>query len=382
MKLVYVINSWAAGGAERHLLQLVRDMVRRGHSVWVVVLRNEVPGGALSLSSDFALAGARLEVLPTHGMGEIGRWASLIRRLRELRPDILHSHLPRSDLAAAITKAALRDIVWICTIHDAYTAQVYSGHWIFPLLKWNWRRADRLVAVSEYAKRWAVGTLGFEENRAKVIYHGTDAVPDLPDTTPASARDRRPVIGCLARYEPRKGIETLVRAMGKVCEVIPGARLILAGADPTGYSSEIKRLVKTLGLDDNVEVGSFCPTPLEFLKRLDVFAFASISEGFGIVLIEAMSVGVPVVACDIYPMNYIVQHGRTGLLAPPGDSTAIAAAIVDLATDPDKSDAMGKAGHRRCIEEFSSAKAMEKIHALYIESLEGTVDGASGGLVP
>lgn len=365
MKLVYLTNSLGAGGAERHLLNLARDMVRRGYAVWVVALKQGIRGGANCLELDFVGADVKVIYLNSFALGEAGRWFSLIQLLRRLRPDIIHSHLPRSDLAASIAKAALPNILWVSTLHDTYTRDKYSGHWIFPIVRGNWRRTDHVVAVSKHVQKWGVQTLAVPSRKTSVIYHGVPLSED-PNTSQKKTSKQK-LIGCLARFEKRKGMETLVKAMVEIRKSFPDAQLLLAGSDPTGYANVIKRLARSLKVEGNVKVLGFCATPLEFLHSLDVFAFASVSEGFGIVLIEAMSVKCPVVASNIYPINHIVQHGKSGLLVNPDDHRAFAESIIDLLGNPTKGREMGEAGYQRCIDEFSLEKSLSKVHDLYIE---------------
>lgn len=364
MRIVYLVNTLGQGGAESHLLNLVRDMVRRGYSVWVVILSNKVLGGADNLDEEVGTAGAAIICLRSFLGGDIGRWFHLLILLRRLDPDILHSHLPRSDMAASIVKALLPNILWVSTVHDAYTKDKYSGYWIFPYVKWNWARGDYFIAVSNNARTWAMQTLGLAASKTEVVYHGIEASDLLP--VPRTATNAPMTIGCLARFEKRKGIETLVRAMVVVRKQFPEAKLLLAGSDPTGYSAVIKELALSLDLSRNVEILGFCSTPLDFLRDLDVFAFASVNEGFGIVLIEAMSEGRPIVASDIYPINHIVQQGRTGILVQPGDPEAFAGAIIDLFANRKKRLQMGEAGHLRCRQEFSLKKSLDNIHAIYV----------------
>jgi len=366
MKLAYVVNTLGAGGAESHLLCLARDMAQRGYSVLAVILKKDIQGGARSLEPDFIEAGVKVVYLQSFALRDIGRWFSLICLLKKFRPDILHSHLPRSDLAAAIAKAIFPNILWVSTIHDRYKKGTYSGYWIFPFIRWNWSRANHFIAVSEHVRKWGIQTLKIPSGKISVIYHGISISRAHGAPLRYEIRDHL-VVGCLARFEKRKGIETLVKAMVEVLKRFPKARLLLAGSDPTGYASVIKNLARSLGIESNVEVLGFCATPLDFLRSLDIFAFASITEGFGIVLIEAMAVKCPIVASNIYPINHIVQHEKTGLLANPGDPDVFAEAIIELADNQERRRKMGEAGYQRCIKEFSLEKSLNKVHDLYVD---------------
>jgi glycosyltransferase involved in cell wall biosynthesis len=370
MRVMFVINSFGAGGAERHLLALASHMVRSGHSVLVIALTGAVTGGAKNIVEHFTTAGVQTTALDQDSIGwlrDAARWFVLRKLAKDWKPDIVHSHLPRADLAASFVKRMLPEAVWISTVHDAYIKGVYSGYWVFRLLGWNWRLADHVIAVSGHAQRWAHERLRMPEGKTSIIYHGIAELPaDIRAQSPVL--DAQPfLIGCLARFEPRKGIATLVRAMVSVREKHPRARLVIAGSDPMGYANELRCLADKLQLYDAVDIQEFCDAPFAFLRSLDLFAFASVSEGFGIVLLEAMAVGLPVVASDIYPLNHIVLHGETGLLANPAEPEAFAAALINLLENPALAQRMGEAGRRRCLQEFSEEKMLNSTENLYLD---------------
>jgi glycosyltransferase involved in cell wall biosynthesis len=175
------------------------------------------------------------------------------------------------------------------------------------------------------------------------------------------------VVGCLARYKSRKGMDTLIRAMVTVCAKYPDARLVLAGSNPTGYADDLHPLADKFHVGHAVDVLDFCANPFTFLSQLDVFALASNSEGFGIVLLEAMATGLPVVASDIYPLNYIVVGGETGILANPAEPGALAATLIELLENPELAHRLGEAGRRRCLEEFSEGKMLQATANLYLD---------------
>jgi len=369
MKIMYVVNTFGAGGAERHLLALAGHMVRAGHSVLVVALTRSVSGGAKNIADHFVSAGAQIATLDRAGVAwlhDAGRWFGLCKLARAWAPDILHSHLPRADFAASIVKRILPDTIWISTAHDSYIKGVYSGYWVFRWLGWNWRLADHIVAVSGHAQRWVLEELRLPKAGTSIIYHGISKLPAALKA-PVKVPSAHPfVVGCLARYEPRKGMDTLIKAMVTICEEYPDARLVIAGSDPTGYANDLRRLADTLLVGHAVDILEFCDDPYAFLSRLDVFAFASISEGFGIVLLEAMAIGLPVVVSDIYPLNHIVVERETGILASPAEPEAFAAALIELLENPELAYRLGEAGRLRCLQEFSEQKMMQATERLYI----------------
>ena len=382
MKIMYVVNSFGAGGAERHLLVLVGHMVSAGHSVLVVALTGVVSGGAKSIADDFVSAGAQIAILDYSGarwLRDLGRWYALRKTAIAWAPDIIHSHLPRADLAASFVKRALPNTVWISTIHDAYIKGVYAGYWVFRWLGWNWRLADHILTVSGHARRWVMDELRIPDAKTSIVYHGIASPPigSQPHNRSANRGVRPLLVGCLSRFEQRKGIATLIKAMVSVCAKYPTARLVIAGSDPTGYANRMRKLAEGLRVGHAVDIQGFCDPPYNFLRQLDVFAFASSSEGFGIVLLEAMATGLPIVASNIYPLNYIVVDGTTGILANPADPEAFSSAICDLLGNPEMAGRMGEAGKTRCSVHFSEKQMMGSITTLY-EDLTGL---ANAGLM-
>jgi len=236
---------------------------------------------------------------------------------------------------------------------------------VFRWLGWNWRLADHIVSVSGHAQRWVLEVLRMPKAKTSIIYHGIARFPAALETQSTIQSANPFLVGCLARYEPRKGMATLIKAMVTVCAKHPDVRLVIAGSDPNGYADDLRRLADTLHVGHAVDIQNFCDDPLSFLSRLNVFAFASESEGFGIVLLEAMKIGLPVVASDIYPLNYIVVDGETGILANPAEPKTFAAALIELYENSEVAYRIGEAGRRRCLQEFSEEKMLQLTENLY-----------------
>ena len=177
--------------------------------------------------------------------------------------------------------------------------------------------------------------------------------------------DGNMVIGSIGRLEPRKGHKTLIRAMPAILERIPVARLLIAGHDPWNYGEKLKSLIQQMGLEEAVQLVGFQSDISSFLHALDIFAFASQSEGFGQVLIEAMAAKKPVVASRISPITEIVVENETGLLAKTESSHAFAKAIIKLAESPEKARQMGMYGAKRVDEKFSVSRMASKTIQLY-----------------
>ena len=363
MKLLYVINSLSFGGAEKNLYQIVSMMVNKGHSVMVVALFKDNKSDAVSMYDNFYEKTKDIVFLDSHGISDFGRWLSLYKIIKELQPDLIHSHLPRSDLAVSICKLFIPSLVWVSTYHDRYKKDTYSGYWIYYLVWPLLRMSTHYIAVSKVVEEWLIGMLHINKNRVSTIYHGVEVKDDLASLD--SSEQEGMTIGCLARYEYRKGATTLISAMVDVAKKFPDAKLLLAGSDPSGYSSTLQKLINCLGLQDNVTLIGFSGDPIGFIDSLDIFAYASITEGFGIVLIEAMSRGCPIVASDISPINDIVVDGDTGILVDVDSSSDFANALISLLKDSKKRKILGEAGLKRCKSEFTLEASLEQVYKVY-----------------
>ena len=362
-----MMNSFEAGGAELHVLRLAQHAIKSGHAVKVVVMNNLTIGGGKNIKDDFEATGAEISVM-SKGRSLISvvmTWFRLFQVVKTWLPDIVHSHLPRSDLASSFLKSFRSKVIWTCTLHDAYNKEVYSGYWIFKIFGWRWRLADHVICVSEHAKKWAITTLSLKKDRVRVIHHG------LPYRSSGEEHVKQVgsnVISCLARYENRKGIATLIRAMVPVVVKYPGARLIVCGGDPFDYRQEMGALAKKLGVDSCVELRGFCEDPFTFMRQSDVFAFASESEGFGLAVLEAMSLGLPTVVSDIHPLNYIVIDGDTGLVAELANPNSFAERIITLLADNELRLSLGARGRQRVLQNFSEEPMYEKTYETYYKS--------------
>jgi glycosyltransferase involved in cell wall biosynthesis len=153
--------------------------------------------------------------------------------------------------------------------------------------------------------------------------------------------------------------------MPTILREIPGACLHIAGHDLLGYGRTLEALIDKIGLDGCVRLVGFKRDVPSFMHALDVFAFASRTEGFGQVVIEAMAAGKPVVASRIPPLTEIVVDRETGLLAEPDNPEAFAQGITWLLSHPDEAQEMGRRGLERVQNHFSAERMAAETLALY-----------------
>ncbi|MBI5231035.1 MAG: glycosyltransferase family 4 protein, partial [Coriobacteriales bacterium] len=213
-------------------------------------------------------------------------------------------------------------------------------------------KVDAFVAVSD-AVAHELADRGVGADRLSVIHNGIDIdeVKRAADETPRPELPDRPLVVCVARLEPVKGVEYLVRAM----PTTSAGTLVVVGDG--SQAARLREVAVALGVSDRVRFVGYDPSATRWLAAADVVAVPSLAEAFGLVPLEAMALGKPVVATNVGGLPEVVKNEVTGLLVPPGDPAALADAIQTVITDADRAGRLGEAGRRRAATGFS-AEAM------------------------
>ena len=216
------------------------------------------------------------------------------------------------------------------------------------LEKWNARRAGRVLVTSQHSRRVAIAAYGLDPEITRVVPEGI-SVSDWQDRTfgglPA---DRPPVILSVARQYRRKNTSTLIRAMIGVLREVPDARLRVVGDGPE--MGRLEQLVRSLGLADSVTfLGALegVDAVRDEMARARVFCLPSRQEGFGIVFLEAMAAGLPIVAARCGAVPETAPHGEVALLVDPDDVEELASALVRILRDADLSTRLARGGNDR-----------------------------------
>ena len=365
MKVLHLINTLSVGGAELHLLTLCRYLKRLGVEVLVAYLKEG--RGSRSLHSDFAAAGIPVFYLGGKGVGLVRPWLRLRCLLKQEKPDILHTHLPRADLLGFLMRRSGFSGSWVCSVHGIY-ANSWRGRRALPLFGPIWRRADRIIAISRAVREWLVQGFQLPSEKVQVVYYGIE-----PERWVSPAQDLRvtwglagkPLVASVGRLEPVKGHDLLIRAMSFIVQQFPPTTLLIAGHDPWGYGRILESLAARLGVEKQVRILGFQNDIPSFLHAIDVFAFASRSEGFGQVVIEAMAAGKPVVVSRIAPLTEIVVDGETGFWAEPEIPESFAEKILRLLSHPEEARMMGRRGQARVATFFSASRMARETLNVY-----------------
>jgi phosphatidyl-myo-inositol dimannoside synthase len=229
----------------------------------------------------------------------------------------------------------------------------------------NARRADVVIAPSRYSAGVARREYGVAAEKIAVVPEPIELERWAALFAAASRCPRAgPTVLCVARMYPRKRIGDLLEAAALLRHRIPGARVRIVGKGPEW--EHVVRLHATLGLGETVALlGDVSRERLaEEYVSADIFCLPSVQESLGIVFLEAMAAGLPVVACRAAAIPEVVEDGVTGLLAPPRDPAGLAAALEALVADPRRARGMGETGRR-----VVAAYTPERVAARLLEAV-------------
>jgi phosphatidyl-myo-inositol alpha-mannosyltransferase len=320
------------GGVQYHVRDLAETLRGMGHHVEVLTPAEREE----SLPAEHVTWAGRTVPVPYNGsmasvqFGPVS--AARVRRwLRDGHFDVVHVHDPAPPSTGLLVCMIAKGPI-VATFHAATIRSKWLAAWGPVIRPWLERISGR-IAVSDFARRLQVEHLGGD---AVIIPNGVHvgAFATGP-TLPGRARGvDGPTIGFLGRYdEPRKGLPVLLEAMRTVVRRHPGAQLLIAGrGDPDEVrellGDDLRPHVSLLGVLSEEEKGAF-------LRSVDVYCAPNLlGESFGIILIEAMAAGAPIVASDLDAFAAVLEDGAAGVLVRRGDARQLAAALSDLLADP------------------------------------------------
>jgi len=306
------------------------------------------------------------EVLPLAPSGEMDFGAAwrMSRVFRELAPDIVHAHDPH-----AVAVAALALSIGAPTPRPALLASRrvdfhFRGN---SFSRWKYRQVDGFIAASEAIRRMLVED-GLPQDRTFTVHEGID-VERVAGAPPANVRaefwlpTHAPVVGNIGALVPHKGQRHLVDAVPIVLADVPDARFVIVGEGELRPALEHR--IRELRLDKHVVLSGFRTDVLGLLKGFDLFVMSSVTEGLGTSLLDAMAAARPIVATTAGGIPEVVVDGETGLLVPPRDAHAMAAAVVTLLRDRARREQFGRAGLARVRARFSAERMVAETLAVY-----------------
>ncbi|NPA90753.1 MAG: glycosyltransferase [Chloroflexi bacterium] len=368
--VLHVVDTLGLGGAERFLVGLVThlDTTRfRPLVAWV-----SAPG---PFADDLQRAGIPVVGLHARGHRDVRAWQRLVRLMREEQIRIVHTHLFVDGfygrLAALWSKVPAR----IVTQQNAYDDptrrlprwQIWTNRALVPI-------TQQFVAVSSVAAEYLQKVEWVPRSKIRVIPNAIEIPPPVPEEDVRAlrrawaARDGQgPLIGTVARLEPQKGLDVLIRAVALIRQDVPDVRCVIVGQG--ALREPLERLAETLGVRDRVIFAGTRRDIPAVLAALDVFVLPSRFEGLSLALLEALAAARPVVATAVSGTVDVIQPGENGLLVPTEDPAALAHAVVQLLKQPHVARMLGEQGQKS----VRSRYTIDRVAHQYME-LYGTLD--------
>jgi glycosyltransferase involved in cell wall biosynthesis len=273
---------------------------------------------------------------------------ALPQLLRSLRADVVHTHLVHADVYGAVA-GRLRGAKVVSTKHNDDPFRAGSFRHVERGVA---RLSARIVTITDALRRFTVEQVGIPAAKVETIHYGLDGLPDAWGENPPDDVAGR-ILLSTSRLAPQKGIDVAIRALLH----IEDASLVVLGEGPE--RGRLEALARELGVDQRVVLPGRVPDVAAWLRRATVYVQPSRWEGFGLGVLEAMHAGLPVVASRVSSLPELVVDGETGLLVPPDDPVALAAAVA--AVRPEQ----GAAGRERARAEFSVARMADRTVELY-----------------
>ncbi len=293
----------------------------------------------------------------------------LARWLRQQRVEIVHCHFS-CDLWAVVPASQLAGRVPVVLIKHVGTMRPKRD----PLHRWLYRNVAQVWAISRVIRDNLIATHPLPAEKVEIVHQGLD-LAKFRVPTEVRNRLRREfgfaekalVVGIIGRLEPGKGHLEFLQMAGRVARQVPQSAFLVVGTPTRGEefrAEPIFRLAKELDLGPRLVFAGFRQDIPAVLAAMDVFAFPSRAEAFGLVLIEAMAAGLPVVSTASDGVLDIVVDGQSGLLVPPQDVAALEKAVLRLLASPELRLELGREGQRRVEELFTAERMVARVEEL------------------
>lgn len=379
-KVCNVITKLAVGGAQETALAYCTSLDPAHWEASVVTGPERSPEG--DLFDEAARRGVTVNLVPSLRRritpGDARAVVELVRHFRRERPDIVHTH---SSKAGLLGRLAARIAGVPAVVHTVHGWSFHDG--MSPVGRAVAVRLERLAA------RWTSALVVVTDNDADIgsaegigtwgQYVLVRSAVDVDGLRQAAASREQartalgipegvPVMGCVTRLCEQKDPATLLRAARRVVDVRPEARLVVVGDGP--LRADVEAMVDELGLRGHVDLLGPRTDVATLLPGFDAFLLTSRWEGLPRAVIEAMAVGVPVVATDVGGIADAVTDGQTGLLAPAGDDGALAAAVLRIFGEAGLGARLAHAAGSR-VDEFDVAEMADRLEDLYAGLVAG-----------
>jgi glycosyltransferase involved in cell wall biosynthesis len=361
-RVLQLIDGLNIGGAEMALLDLAEGLRAHGYRVHIGY---SSPG---PLEKDFRERNFEITRLPRLARVDPLLFNNIYRLIRRFRPQIVHTHLFKSDFHGRIAARLAGVPIVVSTLHstDRWARKFPFGR----LYGRTARSADRLIAVSDDLSRFHQQHSHIPAKKFVIIENGV-ALKKYAFSQPTRNRLRQffhigteeILFGIIGRLTPPKDHETFLQAAALIQKEIPQARFLIVGDG--ALRPKLTQRAAELGLQKTLQFSGFRSDIPEILSALDVLVFSSQWEGLPLTLLEGMAAARPIVATAVGGIPAVTDNGKTAVLVPPRNPAGLARACIELATDSKRRLALGQIGLKRVQEKYSLQVSIERTLSLY-----------------
>lgn len=365
-RVLHVIGGGEFGGAERHILNLAAAMDPSLVEVFICCLFVD-PFVRVARE-----AGINAHSIPMRHKLDFG----IITKLRDFiaaeKIDIVHTHGVRANLVGRVAARMAGVEIVVTTVHSLLV-QDYPD--LFSRLANTFiEKASRgltthFIAVSGGLQR-ALIQQGIQEDKITVIYNGLNPQVFLNSGSPsgrwrekAGFKPGTPLVAIVGRLHPVKGHRYFLKSAAEIIRDRTDVHFLVVGSGPE--RDRLEEYTRKLGIADHVTFTGFVSDVCELMPDLNLLIVPSLWEGFGLTALEAMAVGVPVVATSVGGLPEIVEHGTTGLLVPPADEEGLTRGIIWMLDHPQEAVEMAAAAKAVVEEKFTASAMARKTEELY-----------------
>ncbi len=361
-RILYVATSTTVGGAEKTVYTLATLLDPKRHQVAGVV--SVKPAGAYADK-------LKLQGVPTESLGltrapRPADAARLAKIITEQRPDVVHAVMYQAIQLCRLAKSKVPFAFKLVSSPRVHYRT--RSLWTLLIDRTLKNRDDLLIAECESSREFLVQRLGYAPSKVLTIRNGVDLAG-----WPVSKVDRQKrrmelrlgagdlLVGAVGRLDKQKGFSTLIEAMARLKQT--DLRCVILGEGPE--RSHLEALIRKHELEKHVRLYGERPDIAGWLSAFDIACLPSLWEGLPNSLLEAMALGLPVIASAVDGVPEVVENGKTGALVPPASPAALAKALKELAENPERRAALGAAAHAAILEKFTLRRMMDEYHDAY-----------------
>lgn len=372
-------------GASLRVLQFITPSGFYGAERWVLALANNLPAGSqtcdlvvtkegseqdLSVAALYPESAGRVHYIAMSNRFDLSAVSQLVTIINNRKIDIIHTHGYKSDILGLLA-ARKTGIKIVSTPHGFSNNVGWKLRLFIRLGLFALKFVDKVAPLSEQLV-FDLKRYGIKDKQLRFIENGVDLTELAPyrKTLPVQGFSAASGLhlGYVGQLIPRKGLADLLQAFNLLWQRFPDSKLTLIGEG--SQRSELEALAKTLPAASAISFLGFRGDRIVLLKDFDAFALTSSLEGIPRCLMEAMAVGVPVVAYDIPGVDQLITHESTGLLAPLGDWQQLANHLIRLAAEPALANKISLAARQLVDQRFSAARMANEYQQLFLELLQ------------